>query len=133
MTDQEQKTINTFELLPQLPSLPSPPAPQTQYVLVWYNHFDNSFYRVISTNLQTNSDDFANSNRNSLFRSWCVPFSIAADKPLAQLVIGAGGGFVTKVNYILWTQPPYNLPALSSRWLEIMDDERWYVVQVPST
>jgi hypothetical protein len=31
-----------------------------------------------------------------------------------------------------WTKAPYNLPPRVQRWLNIMDDERWYVLTLQS-
>jgi len=29
-----------------------------------------------------------------------------------------------------WAASPYGLPPLNPRWLQIMDDERWYVMEL---
>jgi hypothetical protein len=106
-----------------------PPQGVPQYKLVWFNHFEgNMLYQVNRT--ETGKNDVMNDE----FRTWCSPFNeqdyviqerylVAADEQFKD-VPGKG-----KENW--WNKPEYdNLPKLNPRWLQIMDDERWYVYKV---
>jgi hypothetical protein len=110
--------------LEQLPDIAAQ-KPTARYALVWFDHFNSDpLYRVVSTNLGTPSDDI----NNELFRSWCQPFTVPPSQPVAKLLAAADEKF--KIDYTLWTVPPYSLPELDERWFEILDDERWYVVEL---
>ncbi|MBL9143230.1 MAG: hypothetical protein JNM99_06055 [Verrucomicrobiaceae bacterium] len=102
---------------------------ESRWILVWYNHFEsNMLYQVNRTDMGKNEV------RNDEFRTWCSLFNeqdyiiqerylVAADEQFKD-VPGKG-----KENW--WTTPEYNnLPRLKPRWLQIMDDERWYVYKV---
>ena len=95
------------------------------YALIWYNHDEPELlYRVVNTNLGTPSDDM----NNELFKSWCQPFTIPPSQAVAKLLVAADEAF--KIDYTLWTDAPYSLPGLAARWFEILDDERWYIVEL---
>lgn len=104
----------------------------SRFILVWFNHFEgNMLYKVNRT------DTNRGAVRNDEFRQWCEPFIesnytiknrwlVAADKEFKD-VPGKG-----RANW--WTGEAYDSqPKLEQQWLDIMDDERWYVYEVVKT
>lgn len=110
-----------------LPNItPPPPAvqqlPQHQYKLVWFNHEDGKLWEVRSTN--TNITEV----RNGQFKSWCAPFDESQFVVHQRRLVAGDEHFKESANW--WTVAPYGLPALNERWLQIMDDEKWYFYEV---
>lgn len=115
----------TKEQIQGKPPITVPDFNNRVYKLVWYNHFKpGQLFEVKNTNLATPSDDMS----NALFESWCTIFDPAESEITGVKLIAADEHF--KTDYTHWTEAPFNLPQLAVRWFEIMDDERWYVVEL---
>jgi hypothetical protein len=93
-----------------------------EYKLVWYDHLDGRFWEVMRTDVSISDV------RNEQFKSWCVPFDESQYIILKKRLIAADEQFKEGANW--WVLPPYKLPALNQRWLEIMDDEKWFFYEV---
>ena len=105
------------------PVQPPPTQPQHQYKLVWYNHYQsNQLWEVKRTDLSVSHVG------NDLFQSWCIPFDETKYVVHQRRQIAGDEQFKEPQNW--WVAEPYKLPALNKRWLEIMDDERWYFYDV---
>jgi len=95
-----------------------------EYKLVWFDHLDRSFWEVMRT------DTNVREVRNEDFKSWCIPFDESRYIIFKKRLIAADEEFKGEPNW--WVAPPYNLPALNPRWLQIMDDEQWFFYEVES-
>lgn len=107
-----------------------PPAATTEYKLIWFNHFEpGMLYEVDATKVQ-NKDKIGNDE----FRSWCKPFIQGQHQIVNRWLVAAHEDFQEvpgKGRENWWTSEKYNsLAPLRKRWLEIMDDESWYVYEV---
>lgn len=110
---------------PPPPVVPIPPSAQShQYKLIWYNHYKPNTLWEVTKRADVNISDV----RNDLFQSWCIPFEESKYEIYQRRLVAADEEFKETQNW--WVAPPYDLPALNKRWLEIMDDERWYFYEV---
>jgi hypothetical protein len=105
------------------PAATPTPKPQNEYALVWYNHFEpNTLYKVNFTDITKPE------LRNNEFRQFCSPLDLSHKRVISREEVAGDERFKGPREPNWWTKPPYNLPALTQRWLNIMDDERWYVL-----
>lgn len=118
---------NDIEKLPEIGA----PTQEKTYFLLWFDHRrypypqEQPLFRVEYTNLGE-----ADHINNDLFQSWCQIFDAAPYVLTGFKLVAADEEF--KTDYTVWQNPPYNLPKLTKRFFEIMDDERWYVVECSS-
>lgn len=99
------------------------PTSNRQFKLVWYNHYQpDKLWEVTRTDLG------ATRVGNDLFSSWCIPFDESKFVVFQRRQIAGDEQFKETQNW--WVADPYKLPPLHKRWLEIMDDERWYFYEV---
>lgn len=106
---------------------------QSIFKLVWVNHYEPGVLYEVDTSKVQNKEAVGNEE----FRSWCKPFNEAEYQVVNRWLVAADEEFKDvpgKGRENWWTGSAYGgLAALKPKWLQIMDDERWYVYEVVKT
>jgi hypothetical protein len=115
-----------FQDLEATPPISNPDATTHTYLLIWYDHYkDDHLYKVNRTDLTV-----GDAMDNDLFHTWCDEWFVDLSTITGNLQVARDEAFVLNDYNDVWTKAPYNLPALTKRWFEIMDDERWYIAEL---
>lgn len=115
--------MSTWQDIQAVPDIDSAKSDYT-YKLLWYNHFKpDTVFLVKTTNL-----NIGDQLDNEVFEGWCSTFDSIGYDITGKKQVAGDEHF--KIDYDPWTQAPYNLPPLTKRWFEILDDERWYIVEL---
>lgn len=104
--------------------------PVPEYRLVWFDsRRGDKLFQVLKTQPARTEVE------NNEFDSWCVPLDLHGYTVRDKYLVAGHEHFqdVGKGPPNWWTAEPYKLPELRERWLQIMDDERWYVYEVVKT
>jgi hypothetical protein len=97
--------------------------------LAWFTHYESDrLFKVEKTDI-SNSELVWQGDPNEVFKMWCSPLDLSHKKVVKQIEV-AGDEQLKGVEPNWWTKDPYNLPALNPRWTQIMDDERWYMLEL---
>jgi len=104
-------------------------APAREYVLAWFNHYEpDKLFKVEKTDI-ANVNLVGQGRPNEVFKMWCSPLNLSHKKVVKQIEVAGDESFKGgEPNW--WTKYPYNLPALNLQWTRIMDDERWYMLEL---
>jgi hypothetical protein len=100
------------------------PATADKFFLRWYNHLEpDAIYKVVA-NMEPGR---YGGDLNNNYKPYVVRLNNYPGRVINQTEVAGDQTFKRPANS--WTAPPMNCPSLLQNGLDVMDDERWYLVE----